>query len=75
MALHWAAACGLSTDSPAIIQSTQDSLLSGPDPVAQFGHQSTIRRLLRLTPELGLDDRLRRAWVRRALYENAFRNR
>jgi len=75
MALHWAAACGLSTDSQEIIQSTQDSLLSGPDPVAQFGHQSTIRRLLRLTPELGLDDRLRRAWVRRALYENAFRNR
>lgn len=75
MALHWAAACGLSTDSASVMQRAYDLITAQPMPVAQFGHQLTIRRLLAVTPELGLDDRLRRAWMRRALYENAFRTR
>jgi len=75
MALHWAAACGLSTGSRAAEQRTLDLLASRPVPSVQFGHQSTIRTLLAATPELGLDERLRRMWIRRALYENAFRDR
>lgn len=75
MALHWAAACGLSTDSGTEIQQAVDSLKNASAPVAQFGHQATIRKLLAITPELGFDSRLRSAWVRRALYENAFRAR
>jgi hypothetical protein len=75
MALHWAAACGLSTDSSSISQITLDLLEAGEKPAAQFGHQVTIRRLLAMTPALELDSRLRRIWVRRSLYENAFRDR
>ena len=75
MALHWAAACGLSTGSRAAEQRTLDLLASRPVPSVQFGHQSTIRTLLAATPELGLDERLRRMWIRRALYENALRDR
>jgi hypothetical protein len=73
--LSWAAACGLSTDSPSGINGAVDLLGPLPGPAPEFGHQSTIRKLLTLTPELGLDSRLRRIWVRRALYENASRNR
>jgi hypothetical protein len=75
MALHWAAACGLSTGSRTAEQRVLDLLASRPTPSVQFGHQSTIRTLLAATPELGLDERLRRMWVRRALYENALRDR
>lgn len=75
MALHWAAACGFSTDSTSEIQQAVDSLGTASPPSAQFGHQATIRKLLAITPELELDSRLRSAWVRRALYENAFRAR
>lgn len=73
MALHWAAACGLSTDSSVFISETLDFLNSDPVPASHFGHQATIHRLLAITPDLGFDHRLRRMWVRRALYENAFR--
>jgi hypothetical protein len=75
MALHWAAACGLSTGSRAAERRTLDLLASRPVLSVQFGHQSTIRILLAVTPELGLDERLRRMWIRRALYENALRDR
>jgi hypothetical protein len=75
MALHWAAACGLSAGSRATERRTLDLLASRPVPSVQFGHQSTIRTLLAATPELGLDERLRRMWIRRALYENALRDR
>jgi hypothetical protein len=75
MALHWAVACGFSTGSPSIEQLALDSLISAPETGSQFGHQVTIRKLLSVTPALGLDARLRAAWVRRALYENAFRSR
>ncbi|MGA3028254.1 MAG: hypothetical protein ABSF98_26190 [Bryobacteraceae bacterium] len=75
MALHWATACGLTIGSASVIRQAQVLLETAAIPAAQFGHQSTIRKLLAITPELGLDDRLRSAWVRRALYENAFRAR
>jgi hypothetical protein len=75
MALHWAVACGFSTGSPSIEQQALDSLDSALEIGSQFGHQATIHQLLSITAELGLDVRLRAAWVRRALYENAFRSR
>ncbi len=75
MALHWAVASGLSTDSPASVQQAVELIAAQPAAAPHFGHQLTIRKLLSLTPELGLDARLQRAWARRALYENAFRNR
>jgi hypothetical protein len=74
IALHWAAASCLASDSSALIQQAVTQLNGSLAPSAQFGHQLTIRRLLIMTPELGLDSRLRRVWVRRALYENAFRD-
>ena len=73
MALHWAVATGLSTDSDSIATEALGLLSHYPSPPPQFGHQSTIRKLLLITSELGLDVRLTRAWVRRALYENALR--
>ncbi len=73
MALNWAAACALLTDSHEAISHTIALLHSSASPAPAFGHQVTIRRLLAVTADLGLDDRLRRAWVRRALYENAVR--
>ena len=75
MALHWAAAASLLTDSSSAIRDAADLLSQHPEPAPQFGHQATIRKLLSITPELGFDARLRRLWVRRALYENAFRSR
>ena len=75
MALHWGAACGLSTDSPSAIYKALELLETATEPASHFGHQATIRKLLVLTPDLGLDPRLRRDWVRRTLYENAFRAR
>ncbi len=75
MALHWAAACGLSTDSPSMIRESVELLNVHSTSIPEFGHQGTIRRLLAVTPELGFDNRLTRIWVRRALYENAFRDR
>jgi hypothetical protein len=75
MAMHWTAASGLLTDSGPAIHGSLELLYSAARPSPQFGHQLTIRKLLLLTPDLGLDERLRRAWVRRTLYENAFRTR
>jgi hypothetical protein len=75
MSIHWAVACALSTDSLAVTSSALELLQTRPQPAPHFGHQATIAKLLSITPELGLDERLRKAWVRRALYENTFRNR
>jgi hypothetical protein len=75
MCMHWAASCGLSTDSPSAIQQAAELLDAHPGSAPQFGHQVTIRKLLSVASELGFDARLRQAWVRRALYENAFRDR
>jgi hypothetical protein len=72
MSINWAAACGLSVDDPSENQRALD-LLEAHDVVRGFGHQATIAMLLGLTPRVSPS--LRRLWVRRALYANAFRNR
>lgn len=72
MTAHWAVACGLSTDS-VTAHTTALTLLDSNKPVAKrFGHQATVSRLLGVTRALGLNSTLRSAWVRRALYGNAF---
>jgi hypothetical protein len=75
MALNWTAACGLGIDSAAVKLTASEMArysvaISGP-----FGHQATTAKLLALTPELGLDPRVSRDWIRHALYSNAFRQR
>jgi hypothetical protein len=71
---HWAAACGLATDSSAAQHRARELLEPSSNVAIRFGHQATIRKLLSITPELDLYPALRYAWIRRALYENAFRN-
>ena len=73
MATHWSAACGLSTDSPVANSRASELLEANQINARKFGHQATIATLLSLTPELPLN--VRRDWVRRSLYQNAFRNR
>ena len=74
MSLHWAVACAICTGSQRVKVRAQEMLNNRRPPADHFAHQTTIARLLSLTPDLGLDDRLQKAWVRRALYENARRN-
>jgi len=74
MSLHWAAACAFCTGSREATLYAQEILCSRRPPATHLGHQTTIARLLALTPDLGLDERLQKAWVRRALYENTSRN-
>ena len=59
---------------PAVQLAAQELLDRQSESVRSFGHQATIHRLLSVTPELGLYGELRRAFIRRALYENALRN-
>lgn len=74
MCLHWAAACAFLTDSGAVNTTAQEMLMRHDQLRPDFGHQKTIAALLTKTCDLGLDLRLRKAWVRRALYENTFRS-
>ena len=74
MCLHWAAACAFSTDSTAVKTAAVEMLQRRTEPAPHLGHQLTIAKLLSITPELGFDDRLQKAWVRRALYENTVRD-
>jgi hypothetical protein len=73
MCLNWAAACALATDSPTLHSQAQAYLRESLVLSARYGHQATRAHLLALTPELGLNLRYWREWVRRALYENAFK--
>ncbi|HSR52501.1 MAG TPA: hypothetical protein VLV83_16880, partial [Acidobacteriota bacterium] len=73
MNLNWTAACGLATDSRSVQQQAVDLLEEHSEKVASYGHQSTIFRLLRITP--ALRPTLRPHWARRVLYANAFRDR
>ncbi|MGJ5814482.1 hypothetical protein [Paludibaculum fermentans] len=70
MSLHWATACAFSTDSRAVKAAANHMLHAQLAPASDFGHQQTISKLLSITLDLGLDDRLQKAWARRALYEN-----
>jgi hypothetical protein len=74
MSMHWAAASAFCSGSHEARLRAQEILSSRRPPAAHLGHQTTIARLLALTPDLGLDERLQKAWVRRALYENTSRN-
>ena len=73
MNVNWAAACGFSTDSPEATRSASELLERYSEASIGFGHQATVAWLLSLTP--ALPQRIRRDWVRRALYENTFRDR
>jgi hypothetical protein len=73
MTRHWAAACGLLTGDRRLTLDTRELLAKNSDTAARFGHQATITKLLSITPELGLPKGLQALWVRKALYQNAFR--
>jgi hypothetical protein len=73
MMLNWTAACALSTDSVALHSYARGLLREGLVQSSAFGHQATRAYLLSITPEIGLELRFWKAWVRRALYENAYR--
>jgi hypothetical protein len=73
MTRHWAAACGLLTGDGRIRQRGRELLAANQPTAARFGHQATVSKLLSLTPELGLSRGLEAIWVRKALYQNAFR--
>ncbi len=73
MNVNWAAACGFSTDSAKANQSAIELLDHHRGASVGFGHQATVAWLLGLTP--ALPKKIRREWVRRALYENTFRDR
>jgi len=72
MNVNWAAACGLSIDSPAANTAASELLERYRQASAGFGHQATVMWLLGLSP--GLPQQVRREWVRRALYENTFKD-
>jgi hypothetical protein len=72
MNVNWAAACGLSIDSPRVNQEALDLLAQNREASVGFGHQATIARLLELSP--ALPPRIRRDWVRYSLYQNTFRD-
>ena len=65
MTRHWAAACGLLTDDNRIRQRATELLQDNQATAARFGHQSTISKLLSMTPELGLSKGLQAVWVRK----------
>jgi hypothetical protein len=73
MTRHWAAACGLLTGDGNFRQRARELLAVNQPTAARFGHQATVSKLLSLTPELGLSRGLEAIWIRKALYQNAFR--
>jgi hypothetical protein len=75
MMTHWTVAAGFQTDSPRIVQESSDLLERIRLAAMRFGHQATISRLLALTPDLRLPPSLRRTWVRKLMYVNAFQER
>lgn len=72
MNVNWAAACGFSTDSPAANTAASELLDRYRKASVGFGHQATVMWLLSLSP--GLPKQVRADWVRRALYENTFKD-
>ncbi len=73
MTRHWAAACGFLTDDNKVRQRARELCEDNLATAARFGHQATISKLLSMTPELGLPKGLQAVWVRKSLYQNAFR--
>lgn len=72
MCRHWAAACGLSTDSHSANLLALELIEQNHGNLERYGHQATISKLLPIALEL--PERQRPMWIRFALYQNAFRN-
>lgn len=72
MAVNSAAACGFLTGSREIISNAQESLEKNRPAASIYRHQFTLTDLLSITPDL--PPAVRPAWIRRALYENAFKD-
>lgn len=70
---HWAAATGLLIENSRINQRAVGLLESNSSLASRFGHQATVTRLLSITPELPLPRGLKALWIRKVLYQNAFR--
>jgi tetratricopeptide (TPR) repeat protein len=75
MAIHWAAAAALSTDSDSEIKEALRLVREAAPVARQFGHQATTNFLLSITHELNLPLLKRRIWIRFLLYENSFRSK
>ena len=73
MTRHWAAATAFLTDDNQVRQRATELLQDNQVTAARFGHQATISKLLSMTPELALSKGLQAVWVRKSLYQNAFR--
>ncbi|HEV8059286.1 MAG TPA: hypothetical protein VGP68_05415, partial [Gemmataceae bacterium] len=73
MTRHWAAACGFLTDDSRIRRWAQETVTENSATARRYGHQATISKLLSITPELGLARGLEAVWLRKTLYQNAFR--
>jgi hypothetical protein len=71
--VNYTAAAGLLTADPKIAQESQRLLSSNAYLVDPFGRQTTVTKLLCITPELGLSDSYKRRWIRQALRANALR--
>jgi tetratricopeptide (TPR) repeat protein len=71
MMLNSAAASGLLTDSSSLEVAAMDMLTSNFPLARPYHHQLTRTALLSLTPSLPTE--IRSTWIRRALYENAFK--
>jgi len=72
MVVNSAAACGFLTGSPELILQSQELLEKNRVPAFMYRHQFTRTALLSLTPDLPA--KVRPDWIRRALYENAFKD-
>lgn len=72
MNVNWAAACGFCIGIPQADREASKLLDRYRETTAGFGHQATIAWLLSLSPVVPAKHRA--DWVRRALYENVFKN-
>jgi tetratricopeptide (TPR) repeat protein len=75
MAIHWAAAAALSTDSDSEIKEALRLAREAAPVARQFGHQATTNFLLSITPALNLPEAKRKIWIRFLLYENSSRSK
>ena len=69
MCAHWAAACGILSDSTSAHIRSLELIEENQSKILRFGHQATINKLLPISLELPPTQRT--SWVRFALYQNA----
>lgn len=72
MVTTWTAAAALMAGTRSLEYEAVALLDANRDLASRFGHQATVTKLLRMTPELNLYPLLRSRFIRRALYENTF---